>query len=219
MRTFLPALSFLAALALHSPSAVAQQAPPNPEASSGRPGVGPVFSLPGPNSIIGGGIAIAPMRMLEPALWVGFNSAKGSSDTGLSKASASISVINIMARAKVWFFGRHSLIADPGVGISRYQVKADGSNTVGDSLKYERAGSPIVGHLGLGYGFRADNGFRFTASLGALYHFGQVGNSTVTTTGSFSQADRDKMKLQLDEIVDDLAKPRPYLELSVGWLF
>jgi hypothetical protein len=42
---------------------------------------------------------------------------------------------------------------------------------------------------------------------------------TVTSSSSFTAADREDLRVQLDNVGDDLTKPRPYLEGSFGFLF
>jgi hypothetical protein len=188
-----------------------------PEPSSIK--VGFYGTLLGPNALLGAGLAIQPSRMFEASLWYGNRSTTASENTGLATASATIKLNTLMARGRLWLGGRHSLVVEVGAGVSSYSVSATGSNIAHDSLTYTRKGAPPVAMLGLAYGFRTAGGFRLTVGGGAIVHGSKLGDSTVTSAGNFSASDRDSLRSSLDTTVDSLTDTRPYLDLSIGYMF
>ena len=199
--------------------------PPQPEAAPGwaESRVGPELTLFGPNSLIGGGVAYQPIRWVECILWAGYNHATASSSTSSARAEASISVVTGLARARIWLLGRHSVVVDTGLGVTHYSMAAaghgQGLGSSADTLDYRRAGTPVVGNLGVDYGFRSDSVFRVTVILGALIHASQMPGGTVTSTGAFTEADRTDLRVRLDDAINPLTDPRAYLDASVGFLF
>jgi hypothetical protein len=98
-----------------------------------------------------------------------------------------------------------------GTGTSTYNL--------GDSVDYKRSGTPLVGNIGAGYGFRSNSMFRVSAIIGVILHSRNLNDGSVTSTGSFTATDREDLRVQLDNVGNDLTKPRPYLEGSFGFLF
>jgi hypothetical protein len=176
-------------------------------------------TLLGPNSLFGLGVAIQPVKMFEAGLWYGHHGVSDTENTGLATATASIKLNTIMARGRLWLGGRNSLVIEAGAGVTAYSVSATGSNIERDSLTYSRKGAPPVAMLGLAYGFRTAGGFRLTVGGGAVIHGSKLGASTVTSTGSFSASDRESLRQSLDTAVDTLTDTRPYLDLSIGYMF
>jgi hypothetical protein len=203
-------------------------APPDTNAPAELPGwaqsrVGIALTLLGPNSLIGGGLAYQPMRWVELQLWGGYNGASATGSTGVAYAEASISVITALARARIWPLQRHSVIIDTGLGMSHYSMSANGhgtySSNAGDTIDYRLSGTPLVGNLGVGYGFRSNSVFRVAVIAGAIVHITKLGHGTVTTTGSFTESDRADMRADLDDAIAPLMRPRAYLDASFGLLF
>lgn len=125
-----------------------------------------------------------------------------------------------MGRARFWLMhGNHAPIIEVGEGITSYSLSATGSDLFGNSLTYTRKGSPAFTFLGAGYGYRADGWFRFTATLGVVMPDTTLGDSTVSSTGSFTDADRASFKSAMDGATDGITKVQVYGELSVGALF
>jgi hypothetical protein len=218
-------LSALFALVLVPSLASAQESPTSQADPAGQTEkkdatkIGFYGTLLGPNSQLGFGVGVQPSPLLEASLWYGHNGASVTESTFTAKASATIKLNTIMARARLWMQPRHSLVIDLGAGLSVYDVSATGSNIVGDSLSYSAKGTPPVATIGLAYGFRTEGGFRLTVGGGALIHAGKIGDSTVTSTGSFSATDRESLRTSIDSELSVLSKPRAYLDLSLGAFF
>jgi hypothetical protein len=185
--------------------------------------VGPTVSALGPNALIGGGVAFQPIRWIELLLWGGYNRAEASGTAITSTAEAKISVLTGLARARVWLLERHSIVLDTGIGVTNYSMSASGYGTssfnLGDSIQYKRSGTPVMGNIGAGYGFRSNGMFRVSVIMGVILQASKMNTGTVTSSSSFTAADREDLRVQLDTIGDDLTKPRPYLEGSFGFLF
>jgi len=181
--------------------------------------IGPEFSLLGPTSLGMGGIVYQVTSELEAAIVVGYNSASARATTGSATASASATLINPFARLRYYPFRRHSPIVEAGVGVTSLGLTATGTNSVGDSITYDRSGLPVLVFGGVGYGFRTDIGFRLSTSIGWLGYLSSLSDSTVATKGPFDDADRAKMKRDLDKISDDLLQSRLYLQLCLAWVF
>jgi hypothetical protein len=177
-----------------------------------------------PYTIIGASFGWQWKWWYEAVFTVGYgsSSASGSTDTssGIVNASARASEFTVMGRARFWLMhGNHAPIIEVGEGITSYTLSTTASGTFGDSLSYTRKGSPAFTFLGVGYGYRADSWFRFTATLGVLLPDASLGDSSVTSTGSFTDADRTSFKYAMDGATDGITKVQVYGELSVGALF
>lgn len=202
-----------------------QALPPDPRRLSRerREGIrwGAYGTLLGPNSLIGAGLLMQPIPLFEASLWFGGNSASATEQTvdRTASSSAKIKLNTFMLRGRFWLQERHSLVVEVGAGFTSYSISATGSDNLGNSLAYARSGSPPIGTLGLAYGFRTNGGFRLTVGGGAMFHGSTLGASTISSTGSFSQSDRDTLRTSIDSTVDNLTKTRAYLDLSIGFLF
>jgi hypothetical protein len=190
-----------------------------PDAPHDRVRFGFLGTLLGPSSLIGGGLSLQPIKLIEVIAWVGYNKATAESNTSSSQASAKITLIPVLARGRFWFHERHSLLLDLGAGINPTSLSASGSDSTGNSIDYKRSGTPVLTTVGLGYGFRTEGGFRLALLGGALIHVNKLGDSTVSTTGAFSTSDRAAIKADLDDVSNNLTKVRAYIELDLGAVF
>lgn len=191
-------------------------------AKSGRVGV--TAGLFGPVGRVVGAIGYQMSRLIEIQAGLSGDGASSSQENANATASASASLMTGFMRGRAWLGRRHVALFEFGAGLTKSQLTADGSGksqsgVTTATLHYERQGSVPLAFFGGGYGFRTDVGFRVTVLLGWLQFVGAQSNSLVTTTGGFDEADRADMKRKLDAASDDLHKPRPYLEGSVGWYF
>lgn len=179
-----------------------------------------VVSGLGPSSLVGGGLAVQPLRLVEAQLWLGYNHARASSTSadGRASADATANLTTVLGRARFWPLRHHSVIADLGLGVTHYGLDADGSDVTGEWLRYELSGTPLVSTLGAGYGYRR-GWFRLALLVGAVVHFSDLPAGKVSTSSGFSEADRVDLAEDLDGVVDDLTAPRAYLELTLGALF
>ena len=235
MRTF-PLILSVAALvgsALASQAAHAQtmnqpmmesppgQVPSTPGWAQSRVGI--ELSFLGPNSLVGGGVGYQPSRWIELMLWGGYNHATAAGTTSAAYAEASIGITTAMARARIWPMERHSVVVDTGFGITSYSMSASGHGTqasnFGDTLDYRRKGTPGLANIGVGYGYRSNSEFRIAVILGALVHTNKLNSGTVTSSGSFTELDRENLRTQLDDTSDKLTQVRAYFEVSIGFLF
>jgi hypothetical protein len=116
----------------------------------------------------------------------------------------------------------HSVVLDSGLGFTHYAISANGRGLLSlnsaDSIDYRRNGAPLIGNLGVGYGFRSDSVFRLAIILGALIPITKLGDGTVTSTGSFTEVDRANMRSELDSITNT-SRVHAYLEAAFGFLF
>jgi hypothetical protein len=179
--------------------------------------------LAGPNSLLGGGIGYQPSRWVELMLWAGYDTATANGTTDVAYAEASITTATGMARARIWPMERHSVVVDTGFGITNYSMSANGRGTqpsnLSDSIDYRRKGSPGLANIGVGYGYRSNSEFRIAVILGALVHTNKLKSGTVTSSGTFTEFDRENLRTQLDDTSDKLTQVRAYLEVSIGFLF
>lgn len=212
-------LSTAAALLLFCATTRASAQDPPSNQQENRLKLGPYVTLIGPNSAYGLGFAVQPISALEASLWYGHNRASGSAVGLLSTASASITVNTFLARARVWTSARHAFLIDGGIGATSYKVSADGKDILANTISYTRDGTMPLANLGVGYGFRTQAGFRLAILIGPMFHLGSLKGSSVSTTGAFTESDRNTLKTNLDTITNDLAKPRGYLDFSLGWMF
>ena len=176
----------------------------------------------GPNSWVTLAGATQPgVCWLELSLGVGLGSddVEGTSPGGI-ESDGSYWSLTVPLRARIWFFDRHSLIGDLGVGITHYEISADASDAANNSFEYERDTTPFIGHFGLGYGFRPNGsqpGFRFAIVAGPLFHLSSLGDSEVTAGAGFLEA--AALQAALDNDTDDLDDVEAYAEASFGLLF
>lgn len=123
------------------------------------------------------------------------------------------------ARARGWLGENNSLIGEIGVGACRLSVAAEGHDQSKNSLTDTRSALLPLMFAGGGYGYRGDGGFRLAILIGYMQIKNAADPSVVTTTGVFSQADRDSTRKSLDKVTDVLAQSRAYVELDLGWSF
>jgi hypothetical protein len=160
---------------------------------------------------------------VELQLWGGYNEPSGTRDTSVAHASADITVATGLARARIWPLERHSVVVDTGLGVTHYAMSASGRSTassnLSDAIDYKRSKTPMLGVLGAKYGYRTNSMFRMAVVLGVMLHATKMGEGTVTSSGSFTEADRYDLRVSLDDLGDELTKVRGYGEASVGFLF
>jgi outer membrane protein OmpA-like peptidoglycan-associated protein len=158
---------------------------------------------------------------LSLGLGLGFGEVDATSPTNI-EAEGDYFTLTIPLRARIWFFDRHSLIGDVGIGISHYEISADADDAANNSFEYDRSGTPVIGHLGLGYGFRPNGsnpGFRFAMVAGPLFHLSGLGDSEFTAGGAFPGAEAAALAAGLDDDTDELEDIEAYAEFSFGLLF
>jgi outer membrane protein OmpA-like peptidoglycan-associated protein len=155
---------------------------------------------------------------LSLGLGIGFNNADA--ETTNESADGRYVSLTVPFRARFWLMDRHAVIGDVGLGFTHYSLSADLEDGAGVGGSYDRSGTPLIGHLGLGYGFRpngAQAGPRLALILGGLVHFTDLGDSSVDTDPGFANA--AGLQAAMDDETDKLNDLEPYAELSFGWLF
>jgi hypothetical protein len=204
----------------------ARPAPSRRETGPNREGMfGVTAGVGAPFTIVGAGLTYQWTWWFEVGMTFGYgsSSASGSSDTsvGTVTASATASEWSVMSRFRFWLMhGNHAPIIELGEGTTWYSLDTT-ARSVGtlDSMTYSRSGSPAFTYLGAGYGYRADGWFRLTATLGVILPDTNLGDSTVTSTGSFTDADRASFRSALDGVTNDFGKAHIYGELAIGAMF
>src|SRR4029434_2096338 len=104
------------------------------------------------------------------------------------EAHGDYTTLTIPLRGRIWFFDLHSLIGDVRIGITHYWLSADATDGTND-FDWNRDSTSLIGHLGLGYGFRPNRsnpGFRFAIVAGPLVHLTGLGDSEFTAGGAFN---------------------------------
>lgn len=196
---------------------------PPPSRAWADPRYGFELTLGGPNGQFGGGFAMQPIRWVELLAWASYASANASGQTADAYAKADIKVVTGMARARIWPLERHSVVIDTGLGLTNYSMSADGYGigtlNAGDTLHYQRKGTPGLANVGVGYGYRSNAEFRILLILGAMVHTNKLPAGTVTSTGSFTSQDREDLRVQVDHSADKLTEVRAYIDISIGFLF
>jgi outer membrane protein OmpA-like peptidoglycan-associated protein len=187
--------------------------PPSPPAEPECPLLlGVAASALGPNAILGAAFAFQPPGVcwFEGQLGLGYNYGT----VATARVTAEEHGVPILARGRFWFFDRHSLVLDAGVGTTVYDVEANGGD-------YSRVGALFLGSIGAGYGFRSDGPFRLAILAGAIVQAGSLPQGY--RAGTIDRAERD----QLDYLGDDtigtgfmLWSPiAPYVEATASFLF
>ncbi len=209
------------ALALEPPPAEeppAESAPAAPAyAAPGR--IGGYLVLAGPVGNYGLSVAYQLLPMLELQAGAVTQSPEASQQSGTATAHASITAATPFVRGRLWPMRRHNVIAEAGFAAMYYNLQADGSDTFGNSIHYNRSSTVPLAFAGAGYGYRTDVGFRLAVLMGWMQYLGSAGGSTVSTTGAFSAQDRADMQKQFDTTTNRMTESRPYVELSAGWVF
>ncbi|MDX2054523.1 MAG: OmpA family protein [Polyangiaceae bacterium] len=137
-----------------------------------------------------------------------------------SKIDASYVSFTVPLRGRFWFMNRHSLIGDLGLGFTHYRISGDIADPAGLTGEIKRNTAPMIGHLGLGYGFRPNTflaGPRFAFTVGALAHLTRLGDSELDVPAGF--ANGPQLQSELNRETNKLDDLEPYGELSFGWLF
>lgn len=205
--------------------------PPPPPPVAEAPPPAPVQACPwlwgghanalGPNSWLTLAGATQPgICWLELSLGLGLG--LGGRDARATNATADGSYwsLTVPLRGRFWFMDRHAFIGDAGFGFTHYRFSADLDDGAMGTGTYERNTTPLIGHLGLGYGFRpngAQAGPRLALVLGGLVHFTKLGDSTISQSGGFTNG--PALKTALDNETNELDDLEPYAEASFGWLF
>lgn len=202
------------------PAPVAEAPPPAPAPACPWLWGGHANAL-GPNSWLTLAGATQPgICWLELSLGLGLG--LGDRDAQATNASADGSYwsLTVPLRGRFWFMDRHALIGDAGLGFTHYRISADLDDGAMGTGSYERNTTPLIGHLGLGYGFRpnrAEAGPRLALVLGGLVHFTKLGDSSTSLSGGFTNG--PALKTALDNETNELDDLEPYAEASFGWLF
>ncbi len=158
---------------------------------------------------------------LSLGLGLGFGSFDATSPANV-EADGDFWSLTVPFRARIWFFDRHSLIGDAGIGISHFWVSADAKDPANNSFEYSRDFTAPIAHLGLGYGFRPNRsqaGFRFAIVVGGLLTMTEISDSEFTAGGTFNAADAAALASRLDDDTEELDDFKPYGEASFGLLF
>jgi outer membrane protein OmpA-like peptidoglycan-associated protein len=203
-----------------APAPVAEAPPPAPPPACPWLWGGHANAL-GPNSWLTLAGATQPgICWLELSLGLGLGF--GGRDASATDATADGSYwsLTVPLRGRFWFMDRHALIGDAGLGFTHYRFSADLSDGAMGTGSYERNTTPLIGHLGLGYGFRpngAQPGPRLALVLGGLLHLTKLGDSSISTNAGFNNG--PALKTALDNETNELDDLEPYAEASFGWLF
>jgi outer membrane protein OmpA-like peptidoglycan-associated protein len=179
----------------------------------------------GPNSwIIGAGALQPGVCWLEPSLGLGlgFGGVNADDAPADTEGSGRQVTLNVPLRARIWFMNVHAPIADVGLGLARYWISADMTDSAGVGAEYDRDSTTFHGHLGAGYGYRpngAQAGFRLGIVGGVLLHFNDLNDSSVNADAGFNAAEQTTLQAELDRDSDGLNNVEPYGEISLGYLF
>lgn len=179
----------------------------------------------GPNSWVVAAGAVQPgICWLEPSLGLGlgFGGIEADAPPPGTSTDGSYLALNVPLRARIWLMDRHSLIGDVGLGLARYFISADLSDSAGQTAEYSRNSWNLHGHLGVGYGFRpngAQAGPRLGIVVGGLVTFDDLADSSVDAPAGFNAVEGAALQAGLDDDSDDLLDVEPYAEVSFGWLF
>jgi outer membrane protein OmpA-like peptidoglycan-associated protein len=195
--------------------------PPEPPPPPGCPWLyGGHANLLGPNSWVTLAGAVQPgICWLELSLGVGLGfGGFDTSDGAGGEAEGDYVSFTVPLRGRIWFMDRHSFIGDVGVGITHYRISADMTDAAGAQGDYTRNTTPLVAHLGVGYGFRPNSfeaGPRFALVVGPLFHLTDLGGSDVSPAGLGGAG----LQQGMDDETDELGDVELYGEASFGWLF
>jgi outer membrane protein OmpA-like peptidoglycan-associated protein len=205
-----------------SPEPVVAAPPPAPPPREECPWLwGGRINAFGPNSWVTFEGATQPgICWLELSVGVGIGMNDADAETTNESADGDYGSVTVPLRGRFWFMDRHALIGDLGIGFTHYWINADLEDAAGVDGTYDRTTTPIIGHLGLGYGFRpnrAQAGPRLALVLGGLMHLTDLGDSSIDLDAGF--ANGAGLQAELDDETDQLADLEPYGELSFGWLF
>lgn len=179
------------------------------------------FNGLGPNSwVVLSGATQPGVCWLELSLGVGLGWRNLDAEAQNATGDGRYFSLTVPLRGRFWFMDRHSLIADAGLGVTHYRISADLEDGAGVKGEYRRRTTPLIGHLGIGYGFRPNGprpGPRLALVVGGLLHLTGLGNSEIDVPAGFANA--AALQAALDDESDELTDLEPYGEISVGWLF
>jgi outer membrane protein OmpA-like peptidoglycan-associated protein len=203
-----------------APAPVAEAPPPAPVKACPWLWGGHANAL-GPNSWLTLAGATQPgICWLELSLGLGLGLGGRDAQATNAKGDASYWSLTVPLRGRFWFMDRHAFIGDAGLGFTHYRISADLDDGAMGTGSYERNTTPLIAHLGLGYGFRpngAQAGPRLALVLGGLLHLTKLGDSSISTEAGF--ANGAALKAALDDETNELDDLEPYAEASFGWLF
>jgi len=178
----------------------------------------------GPRSLVTVAAVTQPgVCWLELGLGVGYAAGRYSAGAGGLTAHGHTTSFTIPLRATAWFMERgHSLVADLGLGVTHFRMKATAANVYEGSYTYTRNTTPFLSTLALGYGWRpegAQPGYRFTALVGGVFYPTTMGRSKSDRDGPFAPGTAAQLDSALDERTDDLTDADLFLEVALGLLF
>lgn len=200
--------------------------PPPPAVSEPEPAVadecpwlwGGHLNALGPNSWITLAAATQPgVCWLELSLGAGLGWNRRDGDAPGGDANLSFEALTIPLRGRFWLMDTHSPILDAGFGYSHYWMRADISDDAGNTGRYRERRGWLVGHAGVGYGFRGNGarpGPRLALIAGGLLHLAKLHDAE--NPGANPAAPGVRAALDAVGIVDDF---EPYGEISFGYLF
>jgi outer membrane protein OmpA-like peptidoglycan-associated protein len=179
------------------------------------------FNVLGPNSWINVAGATQPgVCWLELSLGLGLGWGDVSGETADASGDGDYFSLTVPFRGRFWFMQTHSLIGDAGFGFTHYRMSADVEDDAGATGSYKRRTTPLIGHLGVGYGYRgngAQAGPRLALVVGGLFHLTKLADSSMSTEAGF--ANPGALQAELDSDSNRLRRFEPYGEVSLGWLF
>ena len=178
----------------------------------------------GPRSLVTVAAVAQPgVCWLEVGLGMGYGAGRYSASAVDLTAHGHYSSFTIPLRATVWFMERgHSLVADVGLGVTHFRMKATAANVYEGRYEYTRNTTPFLSTLALGYGWRPEGpqpGYRFTALLGGVFYPTTMGASNSGSEGAFAPAAADQLTNALDDRTEDFTDAGVFLEAQLGLLF
>jgi hypothetical protein len=216
--------------------AVAQQTSATSAPSAAAQGAcpflrGPRFGSFGPNSVVTvAGVVQPSVCWLELSLGLGFDTGaveafdewRDDADALDFSGDGRYFAFTVPFGARVWFMNGHSLLADAGVGFTRYLMSADVEYYGETGQTWSRLSTTLVAYAGAGYGYRvngAQAGPRLALILGALVHLTELSGSAVDGNDPWSSDQLAGLKDALDDESDELTDLEPYAEVSVSWIY
>lgn len=178
----------------------------------------------GPRSLVTVAAVTQPgVCWLELGLGVGYAAGRYSVSAAGLTAHGHTTSFTIPLRATAWFMERgHSLVADLGLGVTHFRMKATAANVYEGSYAYTRNTTPFLSTLALGYGWRPEGpqpGYRFTALVGGVFYPTTMGTSSSDTDGPVAPGAADQLDSALDERTEDFTDADLFLEVALGLLF
>lgn len=192
-----------------------------PEAHVGKPGI--FVALGGPESIFCAGLSLAADDWFDLAVGLGWAAAAADASSSTYGQTVNFAgkaeIYTPFVRGRVWPLRRHNFIVEGGAALSIYSFSATAAADTHNSMSYSRSATLPIAFAGAGYGFRTHAGFRFSAVAGYMAYFGAADDSSVTSTGIPSAADRAQARAELDKATDAFTTSQPYAEIALGWMF